>query len=190
MTGARTEPIATSTLDAFQVLRPEQTRLVVVGTAPGEPARELWLSLPGVPASGDSVTLRTMTVEEATRGRAATAFGLIRGISLVGIPPRPEVREVWPSTNGWVKLTNVVETGPLALCGWATGRFSFSANGADVATPGQPPLGALTTSGVFAAVFSVLSPADSLIDPATPSVVSRIARLTAPYRSSGVPCNF
>jgi hypothetical protein len=188
ITGARTEPVLTNTADSYQVLEPGQTRLVVVASAPGDPSRELWLSLPGVPAAGDSITLSSIAASSARSGRAAGPFAMLRGISLVGIPVQPQLREVWPSSSGWVKLTNVVQTGPLALCGWATGRFLFNATGTDLITPGQPSLGTLTATGAFAAVFTVTSPSDTLIDPVSSTVTSRVARLASPHRSSGSPC--
>jgi hypothetical protein len=168
-TGSRTETLASQTIDGFQTLRANDTRLLFVVTIPGDSTRELWLSLSGARLTADSVPLRELSLEGARAGRDTASFAMLRVTTLSGTTP--VVAQVWRSTSGWVKLTNLVPGAPLILCGWGTARFSFTAAGHDNAT--GAPLGTLDASGVLEARYTVLSPADSLVDLA----VSRVARI-------------
>ena len=168
LSGGRAETIATGQLDAFQVLHPAQTRLLIAGTMPADTTRELWLSLTGVPQAGDSIVLDSVSVDDGIAGRSATPFGMVRLTRpTLGAP---ELREVWTSTRGWVKLDRVLQTGPLALCGAAWGRFAFDARGEALGAGGaRTPLGTLTVSGAsFVTRFTVLAPSDTAGDPARP----------------------
>jgi hypothetical protein len=159
-TGSRTETLASPTIDGFQTLRPNDTRLLFVATIPGDSTRQLWLSLNGARLSADSVPLREVSLESARAGRDTGSFAMLRVATLSGTTP--VVAQVWRSTGGWVKLTNLVPGAPLILCGWGTARFSFTAAGHDNAT--AAPLGALDVSGVLEARYTVLSPSDSLVN--------------------------
>lgn len=158
--GSRTETLVSQSIDGFQALGPNDTRLLFVAAIPGDPARELWLSLNGARLTADSVPLRELSLEAARAGRDTGSFAMLRVATLSGTTP--VVTEVWRSTSGWVKLTNLVPGAPLVLCGWATARFSFTAAGHDNAT--GAPLGTLDASGALEARYTVLSPADSLVN--------------------------
>jgi hypothetical protein len=160
VTGDRAGTLGTQTIDAFQSLRANDTRLLFVATIPGDSTRELWLSLNGVPLSTDSIPLGELSVAGARAGRDAGSFAMLRVMTLSGATP--VVAEIWRSTFGWVKLTNIVPGAPLILCGWATARFAFTAIGHTNAT-GQP-IGTLEASGVLEARYTVLSPTDSLVN--------------------------
>ena len=195
VSGVRAKPFAATTLDAYQVLRPGQERLVIVATQPADTTRELWLSIAGVPPSTvvgspaiDSVPLEPVTLAEARNGRTdpTKSFGMIRMIELNGTTPT--VREIWRSTTGWVKFSRVVQNGPLAICGVVSGTFSVTTQGTSLAAPGTD-LGVTTiTDGSFDSRISVLAPADSLTDPVTvPASVSRFF-LAAPVSKKGTKC--
>ena len=159
-TGSRIETLASQTIDGFQTLAGNDTRLLFVATIPGDSTRELWLSLNGMRISADSVPLRELTLEGARAGRDTGSFAMIRVITVSGTTST--VAQVWRSTSGWVKLTNLVPGAPLVLCGWGTARFSFSAVGHDNAT--GAPLGTLEAGGALEARYTVLSREDSLVN--------------------------
>ena len=182
VTGSRTETLASQTIDAFQTLRPEDTRLLLVATIAGDSTRELWLSMKGARLTADSIPLGELSLQGARAGRDTGSFAMVRVITLAGTTPT--VAQVWRSTSGWVKLTNLVPGAPLVLCGWGTARFSFTAAGHNNAT--GAPLGTLNASGGFEARYTVLSVADSLVDLAT-SRVRRI-RLNAPESARDRRC--
>jgi hypothetical protein len=162
-TGAREDDDTTSTLDAFQILAEDQRRLVIVGTVPGDTIAEYWLSLAGVPAaSTTSIPLSAVSIDDVLAGRASGSWAAVRLDTIEGIPLRVRELEMWRSTGGSVTLTNVVRTGPLALCGWATGRYEFPAAGTEMRTGGRGSLGTATVRGTFATVFTVLPPADTV----------------------------
>jgi hypothetical protein len=169
VTGSRTDTLASRTIDGFQTLRPNDTRLLIVATVPGDPARELWLSVNGVPLATDSIPLRELSLEGARAGRDTGSFGMLRVITISGTSP--VVAQLWRSTSGWVKLTNLVPGAPLILCGWGTARFSFAAAGHDNASGAA--IGAANVTGAVEARYTVLSPADSLVGLRT----SRLGRL-------------
>ena len=159
-----TAPTPSSDLHAYQVLAADQTRLTVVARVSGNPPSEIWLSLNGVPQAGDSIPLRQPTIAEALAGRASESFGMVRVLE----PAGGAIRELWRSTFGFVKLTNVVQNGPLALCGWATGIYEFVATGIDTRDPAHRPLeGNLTASGRFETRFTIVSPGDTLVGSAS-----------------------
>jgi hypothetical protein len=160
ITGARTETIGSQTIDAFQTLRAGDTRLLFVATIPGDSTRELWLSLNGARLASDSVPLSELSLEGARAGRDTGSFAMIRVTTVSGTTPT--VAQIWRSTSGWVKLTNLVPGAPLILCGWGTARFSFTATGHNQTTGAS--LGTLDASGALEARYTVLSPADSLVD--------------------------
>lgn len=176
VTGSRTETLASRTIDGFQTLRPNDTRLLIVATVPGDPAREIWLSVNGVPLSTDSIPLRELSLEGARAGRDTGSFGMLRVITVSGTSP--VVAQLWRSTSGWVKLTNLVPGAPLILCGWGTARFSFAAAGHDNASGAA--IGAANVTGAVEARYTVLSPADSLVGLRT----SRLGRLRLASPSS------
>lgn len=182
VTGSRTETLASQSIDGFQTLRPADTRLLLVATIAGDSTRELWLSLNGARLTTDSVPLSELSLEGARAGRDTGSFAMLRVITLAGTTPI--VAQIWRSTSGWVKLTNLVPGAPLVLCGWGTARFSFAATGHDNAT--AAPLGSLSASGAIEARYTVLSPADSLVDLAA-SRVTRI-RLNAPESARNRRC--
>lgn len=159
-TGSRVEALASQTIDGFQSLAATDTRLLFIATIPGDSTRELWLSLDGVRTTVDSIPLGELTLEAARSGRDTGSFAMLRVITVSGTTPA--VAQIWRSTSGWVKLTNVVPGAPLILCGWGTARFVFTAAGHDNAT--GAPLGTLTASGALEARYTVLSRADSLIE--------------------------
>jgi hypothetical protein len=158
--GARTETLASRAIDAFQTLRPGDTRLLLVATIPGDSTRELWLSLNGARRTADSIPLSELSLAGARAGRDTGSFAMLRVTTLTGTASR--VAQIWRSTSGWVKLTNLVPGGPLVLCGWATARFAFTAAGHDNSTGAS--LGTLEANGALEARFTVLSPADSLVN--------------------------
>jgi hypothetical protein len=162
-TGSRVETLASQTIDGFQTLRANDTRLLLVATIPGDSTRELWLSLNGSRMTADSLPLSELSLAGARAGRDTGSFAMLRVITVSGTTST--VAQVWRSTSGWVKLTNLVPGAPLILCGWGTARFSFAATGHDNATGAA--LGTLTAHGALEARYTVLSPADSLIDLAT-----------------------
>jgi hypothetical protein len=194
VTGDRSEQLATSELASFQVLRPGQARLTIVGAdpasaSPSDSAKEVWLSLNGIPAGPDSVVLGEPTLDEARSGRATTSFGMLRVHSHEGDLTGNDARQVWRSTGGYVKLTNVVQTGPLAQCGWVSGYYAFDAVGADLSSGSGASLGTLAASGSFESRLTVLSPADTLIDAQAPAGAS-LARAASPTAASGKACPF
>jgi hypothetical protein len=159
-TGNRAETLGSQTIDAFQTLAANDTRLLFVATIPGDSTRELWLSLNGMRLTADSVPLGELSLEGARAGRDTGSFAMLRVMTVSGTTPI--VAQVWRSTSGWVKLTNLVPGAPLILCGWGTARFSFTAAGHDNAT--GAPIGTLAVSGALEARYTVLSRADSLVD--------------------------
>ncbi|MDQ3812109.1 MAG: hypothetical protein M3336_17650, partial [Chloroflexota bacterium] len=186
---ARDEELATSTLDAFQVLHPGQVRLAVVGSVARDSTRQLWLSLDGIPTGG-TITLGEPTLEEARAGRAARSFGMLR----VNPPSGGSSGQLWRSTSGEVELTNVVQAGPFALCGWVSGRYGFEAIGTDLSS-GTPLGGRIVANGVFESKFTVLSPSDSLAGTERRSSVARFARsvwaaTAPPSPATGGSCPF
>ena len=187
ITGVRAKAFSASTLDAYQVLFPAQRRLLIVGTQPADTTRELWLSLTGVPQSGDSIELGTVTLAEARAGRAVlpTSFGMLRMLELDN--GAAVVREIWRSTSGWVKFGTVIQNGPLALCGMVSGTFAMTTQGTSLAQPATD-LGVSTVSaGSFTTRMTVLSQSDTLIEQATLPTAQRIGFL-APTSSSGIAC--
>jgi hypothetical protein len=158
--GARTETLASRAIDAFQTLRPSDTRLLFVATIPGDSTRELWLSVNGARLTADSIPLSELSLAGARAGRDTGSFAMLRVNTLAGTASR--VAQIWRSTSGWVKLTNLVPGAPLVLCGWGTARFAFTAAGHDNSTGSS--LGTLEASGALEARFTVLSPADSLVN--------------------------
>lgn len=159
-TGSRADMLASQTIDAFQTLGASDTRLLFVATIPGDSTRELWLSLNGARITADSVPLGELSLAGARAGRDTGSFAMLRVITVAGTTPT--VAQVWRSTSGWVKLTNLVPGAPLILCGWGTARFSFVAAGHDNATGAS--LGTLEATGALEARYTVLSPADSLVN--------------------------
>jgi hypothetical protein len=182
ISGARTETLASRTIDAFQTLRPNDTRLLFVATIPGDSTRELWLSLNGMRLTADSIPLSELSLAGARAGRDTGSFAMVRVITVAGTTPN--VAQIWRSTSGWVKLTNLVPGAPLVLCGWGTARFSFMAAGHDNASGAS--LGTLQATGAIETRFTVLSPADSLVDLAAVPV-SRIG-FTAPESARDRRC--
>ena len=181
-TGSRTETLASQTIDGFQTLRPNDTRLLFVATIAGDSTRELWLSLKGARLTADSVPLSELSLDAARAGRDTGSFAMLRVITLTGTTPI--VAQVWRSTSGWVKLTNLVPGAPLVLCGWGTARFSFTAVGHDNATAAS--LGTLDANGAIESRYTVLSAADSLVDLAA-ARVNRV-RLNAPESARNRRC--
>ena len=173
MTGARIADDTTATIDAFQVLAPDQRRLVIVATVPGDTIAEHWLSLAGVPTAG-TIPLSPVSIDDALAGRAMGSWAAVRLDTIEGIPLRVRDLELWRSTGGSVTLTNVVRTGPLALCGWATGRYEFAAAGTELRTGARGALGSATVGGSFATVFTVLPPADT-VERSTAATAARLA---------------
>jgi len=167
LTGGRAETLRALALDAFQVLHPEQTRMVVAGTSAADTTRELWLSIPGVPVTGDSISLEAASVEEALAGRADRPFAMLR-LVVDGNPGT--ITEIWPSTSGWVKFERVVQNGPAALCGAAWGTFAFDAQGTRLSSGGsRTSLGTMqVTDGRFATRFTPLFPSDTVGDRSRP----------------------
>jgi len=182
ITGSRVETLGSQTIDAFQTLRPSDTRLLFVATIPGDSPRELWLSLNGARITADSVPLSELSLAGARAGRDTGSFAMLRLITVSGTTST--VAQVWRSTAGWVKLTNLVPGAPLILCGWGTARFSFTAAGHDNVTGAS--LGTLEARGVLEARYTVLSPADSLVNLATTGA-SRIG-LNAPQSARNRRC--
>ena len=160
VTGSRVETLASQTIDGFQTLGPNDTRLLFVATIPGDSTRELWLSLKGARITADSIPLGELTLDGARAGRDTGSFGMLRVVTVSGTTAR--VAQVWRSTSGWVKLTNLVPGAPLVLCGWGTARFSFTAIGHENAS--GAPLGTLEAVGALEARYTVLSRTDSLVD--------------------------
>jgi hypothetical protein len=184
--GARDDALGTDQLASFQVLNDARQRLLVAGSAtPADSTMELWLSLNGIPASGDSIVLGAPSLDEAVAGRASVSFGMLR----VGPSTSTTATALWRSTGGYVTLTDVVQMGPLALCGWASGHYSFDAAGVDL-TADTALAGTLSASGAFESRFTVVAPADTLAASAATSLTSRFARLAMPARTSGVSCTF
>jgi hypothetical protein len=103
---------------------------------------------------------------------------------LTGSGTTAQAAQVWRSTSGWVKLTNLVPGAPLILCGWGTAQFSFTAAGHDHAT--GAPLGTIDASGVLESLYTVLSPADSLVD-LTIAEMTRV-RLASPGSAQDRRC--
>lgn len=167
LSGGRNEIVRAMTVDAFQVLHPDQTRLVIAGFAPLDTTRELWLSVPGVPITGDSIAFDAVSVDQALTGRAGGPFAMLR---MTTPGPTATITEIWPSTGGWVKFDRVVQNGPAALCGAAWGRFEFDAQGTRLASGGsRTSLGSMQVrEGRFAARFTPLMPTDTVGDPTRP----------------------
>ena len=178
LSGGRTETLRSLTLDAFQVLHPEQTRLVIAGTVSADTTRELWLSIPGVPITGDSIALDSVGVDDAIAGRAAVPFAMMR---LVVAGGTGTISDIWTSTGGGVKFARVVQNGPAALCGAAWGTFAFTARGTRLGAGGsRTDIGTMqATEGGFAARFTPLMPMDTVGDPARPPA--------SPFRVSARP---
>lgn len=185
VTGARADTIRTSTLASFQVLQPSRQRLLVMGSAAGDSTKELWLSLTGVAAGGDSIALGAPTLDEAMAGRASTSFGMMRVIPST----QSTSAQLWRSTNGAVTLTNVVQIGPLALCGWASGRYTFDATGVDLADT-TTTLGTMTASGAFESRFTVLAPGDTVAGASVRTPPSALVHPATLAPGSGPKCPF
>lgn len=181
-TGSRVEALASQTIDGFQTLAATDTRLLFIATIPGDSTRELWLSLDGVRTTADSIPIGELTLEGARSGRDTGSFAMLRVITVSGTTPT--VAQIWRSTSGWIKLTNVVPGAPLILCGWGTARFAFTAAGHDNAT--GAPLGTLVASGALEARYTVLSRADSLLELEASRVTG--AGLSAPSATSDRRC--
>lgn len=182
ITGRRIETVGSQTIDAFQTFRPNDTRLLFVATIPGDSTRELWLSLNGPKITADSLPLRELSLAGARAGRDTGSFAMLRLITVSGTSST--VAQVWRSTSGWVKLTNIVPGAPLILCGWATARFSFTAAGHDNAT--GVSLGTLEASGALEARYTVLSFADSLVNLSATGAIR--AGLSAPKSARNRRC--
>ena len=185
LASGRTDTLGTSTLASFQLLNPTQSRLLITGSVTGDSTKELWLSIPGVAAAGDSIALGTPTITEAIAGRASTPFGMLRVIPTAD----SSSEQLWRSTGGYVTLTNIVQIGPLALCGWASGRYHIDATGVDLADT-TTSLGTMTASGVFESRFTVVAPADTLVGAAAMSLASRFVHPAALAPASGPSCPF
>lgn len=164
LAGARTGSPAAQAIDAFEVLAPDQTRFEVAATIPGDSTLELWLSLPGVPHPGDSIPIDSISLDQATSLRADVPFALLRVTRLQGASAPPAILQRWRSTlpAGWVRIDDAILPGPLALCGWVSGRFDFTAAGTDSASP-PAALGALDASGRFATRVTVVPASDTLV---------------------------
>ena len=190
LTGDRAETLRTSTLDAFQVLHADQTRLLIVGSVATDTTREVWLSLPGVPRAGDSIPLASVTVDQALTGRSTQPFAMLRLV--VPGTSGGTITEIWPSTSGWVKFDDLIMTGPAALCSAAWGRFAFEAAGTRLESGGgRTSLGTTTASaGSFVTRYTVLPPADTLQDPSRPPATPPRTMLapTAPNPGDVTPC--
>lgn len=182
LTGSLEGTVGTKTIDAFQTLGPNDTRLVLVATIAGnDTTRELWLSLKGARLTTDSVPLGELSLDGARAGRDTGSFAMLRVLTLS--QTTPVVVQVWRSTSGWVKLTNLVPGAPLITCGWGTARFAFAATGHDNATGAV--VGTLDAAGAVESLYTVLSPADSLVDLRT----ARVAlRPSAPESARGRRC--
>ena len=162
MRGSRTTDDTATTVSAFQVTSALQTRLVIVGTESAVPAvHDYWLSLNGVPGT-DSIPLSAVAIEDVVAGRAAGSYAAARFHVAEGIPIQIREEELWRSTGGYVKLTNVVRTGPLALCSWVSGRYEYPAVGTTMGTGGGTALGTATVSGTFATIFTTMPQADTV----------------------------
>ena len=189
LTGGRSETMSSSLLDAFQVTAPAQGRLsLVASSVAGDSTRQIWLSLNGIPGGADSITipLGAPTLEEARAGRAGVSFGMLRVNSPAGDPPQPVGRQLWRSTGGYVTLTNIVQTGPKALCGWVSGRYVFDARGTELGS--DTDLGTLRAEGAFESTFTVLAPSDTLVDTAMPTLGAHFVRGATPSAASGKGC--
>lgn len=188
LAGGRVEDLRAMTLDAFQVLHPTQTRLVIAGTEAADTTRELWLSIPGVPVTGDSIALDSVGVDEALSGRTAGPSAWLR---LVVPGSAATITEIWPSTGGWVTFDRVVQTGPAALCAAAFGRFAFTARGTSLGPGGsRTSLGTMqVTGGRFATRYTPLMPRDTVRDLGDPPASPRSAAFqpAAPSIEAGVP---
>lgn len=189
ISGDRPGDFAATSLEAFQVLHPEQTRLVIVGTQAADTTREIWLSLTGVPVEGDSIELSNVTLEEARRTRQTTSksFAMVRMLEYEGTTP--VVRELWTSASGYVKFSRLTQNGPLALCGEASGRFAFTAQGTSLSSTGTT-LGSIDVQdGSFKTRMTIVARSDTLVDPAiVPASSPRTIRLAAPGSTMGFGC--
>jgi hypothetical protein len=186
LAGARSGMLASSDLTSFQVLNPSHPRLLVTGSAaPADSTMELWLSIPGIPGRADSIVLGATTLDEAVAGQADSSFGMLR----VFPSGESSATQLWRSTSGYVTLTNIVQMGPLALCGWVSGRYAFDATGADLAAD-TALTGTLSASGAFESRFTALSPRDTLEGTAATSLAARFLRPSSPRRTSGATCAF
>lgn len=183
--GGRADTLRTGALVGFQVLEPSRQRLLVTGSAAGDSTKELWLSMASVPAGGDSIALGAPTLDEAMAGRASTSFGMVRVIPST----QSTSAQLWRSTGGYVALTNVVQIGPLALCGWASGRYAFDATGVDLADT-TTSLGTLTASGAFESRFTVLALGDTIAGAAVRASGSDLVHPAALAPGSGPSCPF
>jgi hypothetical protein len=185
LTGDRADTLRTSALASFQALQPSRQRLLVMGTMAGDSTKELWLSMAGVAAGSDSIALGAPTIDEAMAGRASTSFGMLRVI-----PSQQSTSEqLWRSTGGYVTLTNVVQIGPLALCGWASGRYAFDAAGVDVADT-TASLGTTHASGAFESRFTVLAPGDTIAGTSIRTPGSQLVHPATLAPGSGPSCPF
>jgi hypothetical protein len=188
VTGARAKAFSTGTLRAFQLLHPEQTRLVIVGKQDADTTREIWLSVPGIPRAGDSIAFGTVSLAEAkaTRTSPPRSFAMIRMLETEG--GLPAVRELWTSVDGYVKFGKAVQNGPLALCGAVSGTFAFNSQGTRLA----PTATSIGTSGVTSGTFNtrttIVSQSDSLIDEALVPAAAPASVPTAPYSTRGFGC--
>ena len=98
--------------------------------------------------------------------------------------------QIWHSRQGEVQLTNIVQAGPLALCGWVSGRYQFEAVGTDVSSdPGTPVGSRMVAEGAFESKFTILSPSDSLTGTERRSSVARFARSVWPAAASPEPAH-
>src|SRR5688572_9927764 len=77
-TGSRVETLTSQTIDGFQTLGANDTRLLFVATIPGDSTRELWLSLNGARMTADSIPLGELTLEGARAGRDTGSFAMLR----------------------------------------------------------------------------------------------------------------
>lgn len=189
ITGIRAKPFVAATLDAFQVLHPQQTRLVVVGTQPADTTREIWLTINGVPQTGDSIALGAVTLAEAraTRADPPRSFAMLRLLEFAGT--KPAVREIWISSSGWVKFGKVVQNGPLALCGAVSGTFAFTAEGTSLSNPSISLGTSSVSAGSFGTRMTIVAQSDTLVDPASLPLAARSDFVAAaPVSTMGFGC--
>ncbi|GAC1477922.1 MAG: hypothetical protein NVS1B4_21240 [Gemmatimonadaceae bacterium] len=198
--GARSDTMrvpaaGTGAVNSYQELIAGAPRLVVSATSPkADSTRELLLSIAGAPLDPDSIPLARPTIDEARAARAgAKSFGMFQVNTASATNPQARViRQLWRSSGGpgdYVRLTNIVQTGPLTFCGYATGRFRFDAIGDDPQTvPPTPLAGSLTVAGSFATVVTVLKPSNTITATSADMVLSRLMSRSIAVSPSPLMC--
>ncbi|GAC1652812.1 MAG: hypothetical protein NVS4B3_15350 [Gemmatimonadaceae bacterium] len=178
VSGARSETIVvptgasstTGSIQSYQELHAAAPRFVSVALAPvADSVRELWISVPRELAV-DSIRLADPTLDAARAGQASVPFAMLQ------VNTGSTTRQLWRSSGApsdYVRLTNVVQVGPLALCGYATGRFAYQAIGSNPQTVPATDLGTISVNGRFATVFTVLKPSDTLVATAHDMLLGR-----------------